>query len=405
MHRSSTRDQSQIKRQTTENAMVTLQAQLQLEVDLGPQCTRRRGLLGAFDPISAWPHLSNQQTSWFTRGVAGCILQIEDRLPEEAFMYKRRFPIAVILALIVGVYAAAKLSAQQSAAPNEGSAPGVPAHIVVTVEPRHGDSAPVVNREDVMVYEDHDRDAVTDWIAAQGDHAALELFVLLDDSSSSNLGTQLEDIRQFMNGQPASTKIGVAYMQNGTARIAQSLTGDHALAAKALRLPMGIAGGNASPYFSLSDLIKHWPATTARRAVLMVTDGIDRYYGTGDLADPYLDKAIDDALRAGVMVSAIYNPDAGHYGHDYWQSYWGQIYLAKVADETGGEAYYIGFNGPAVAFAPYLTTMAGRLEHQYLLTFLAKRPKKAGFQRIHVTTEVPNVDLVSPSRVWVSPKE
>ena len=279
----------------------------------------------------------------------------------------------------------------------------MPAHLVVTVEPRKGSEVPVITRDDVMVYEGKERDTVTEWVPAQGDHAALELFLLLDDASSANLGSQLDDLRKFINAQPDSTKIGVAYMQNGIARVEQNLTSDHALAAKALRLPLGVGDANASPYFSLSDLIKRWPATSARRSVLMVSDGIDRYYGVGDLLDPYLDEAIDDALRAGVQVSAIYNPDAGHYGHSYWWNYWGQIYLSHLADETGGEGYYIGFNGPAVAFAPYLEQMEKRLSHQYLLTFLAKPPKKAGWQRVRLMTEVPNADLVSARKVWVAP--
>jgi len=261
----------------------------------------------------------------------------------------------------------------------------------------------MIHREDVMVYEGKDRDTVTDWVPAQGEHAALQLFILLDDDSSMNLGTQFDDIRKFINAQPDSTMIGVAYMQNGMAQVVQNLTSDRALAAKSLRLPMGMGGVNASPYFSLSDLIKRWPATTARRAVLMVTDGIDRYYGTGDTLDPYLDAAIDDTQRGGIAVSAIYNPDAGHFGHSYWWNYWGQIYLSRLADETGGEGYYIGFTGPAVAFAPYLDDMTKRLTHQYLLTFLAKPPKKAGWQRVRLRTEVPNADLVSADKVWVTP--
>ena len=40
-----------------------------------------------------------------------------------------------------------------------------------------------------------------------------------------------------MNAQPASTKIGVAYMQNGIARIVQNLTSDHALAAEGCAFP------------------------------------------------------------------------------------------------------------------------------------------------------------------------
>ena len=68
---------------------------------------------------------------------------------------------------------------------------------------------------------------------------------------------------------------------------------------KALRLPMGLRGVNGSPYFSLTDLIKRWPASMARREVLMVSDGIDLYYGTGDLNDPYLQEAIEDGAARG----------------------------------------------------------------------------------------------------------
>jgi hypothetical protein len=308
------------------------------------------------------------------------------------------FMVNAVMGLAVSVYGVPRLSAQQAPAAN-----GVPAHMVVTVEPHHGSDVPTVNREDVMVYEGKDRDPVTEWTPAQGEHAALELFLLLDDGSNSSLGTQLQDLRKFIDGQPASTKIGIAYMQNGIARVEQNPTSDHAQAAKALRLPMGASGANGSPYFSLSDLIKRWPDSIARREVLMVSDGIDRYYGTGDMLDPYVDAAIADAQRSGIVVSAIYSPGVGHFGHSYWQTYWGQLYLAQVADRTGGESYYIGFNGPPVSFAPYLEDLARRLSHQYLLTFRAKPPKKAGLQTVKLKTEVSNVDLVSADKVYVSP--
>jgi hypothetical protein len=293
-------------------------------------------------------------------------------------------------------------SATGIALAQQASPAGIPAHLLVTVEPHHGSTAPEINRSEVMVYEGHDRDTVTEWTPAQGDHAALELFILLDDGSSSSLGSKLEDLRQFINAQPATTQIGVAYMQNGVARVVQNLTTDHAAAAKSLRLPMGDIGANASPYFALTDLVKRWPASTARHEVLMVTDGIDRYYGTGDADDPYVQEAVDGAVRAGIQVSAIYNPGVGHFGHSYWQTYWGQIYLSQLTDKTGGESYYIGFNGPPVSFAPYLDDLGHRLQHQYLLTFLAKPPKKAGWQNVRLRTEVPNVDLISAGRVYVS---
>ena len=307
------------------------------------------------------------------------------------------FIVNTILALAVLLCGVQGLSAQAGSA-----ASGIPVHMVVTAEPHHGSDVPLIHREDVMVYEGKDRDTVTDWIAAEGEHAGLELFILLDDGSNSSLGTQLDDLRKFIAAQPESTKIGIAYMQNGMAQIAQDLTSDHALAAKGLRLPLGVRGVNGSPYFSLNDLIKHWPQSSGRREVLMASDGIDLYYDNGDLQDPYLNEAIENAQRAGILVSAIYTPGVGHFSHDSWQTYWGQLYLAQLADRTGGESYYIGFNGPPVSFTPYLDDLAHRLSHQYFPTFLAKPPKKAGFVPIKLKTEVPNVDLVLADRVYVS---
>lgn len=311
-------------------------------------------------------------------------------------MNRRGVQLGLVLSLSLWVCTSGDVAAQQVS-----TAEGVPVHMVVSVEAHRGSNVPVIDREDVMVYEGHDRDKVVDWVPAQGDHSGLELFVLLDDGSGMNLGTQLEEIRKFILSQPASTKIGVAYMQDGVARIEQNLTADHALAAKALRLPLGMSDVNGSPYFSLSDLIKKWPESQNRREVFMATDGIDRYYGGTDLLDPYLSAAIADAQRAGVLVYAVYTPGAGHDSHNYWRSYWGQLYLARLTDETGGESYYIGYTGAPVTFTPYLDNAANRWSHQYLLTFLAKPEKKAGLQRVKITTEVSNAELVSAGEVYV----
>jgi hypothetical protein len=305
---------------------------------------------------------------------------------------KLRCFVFVLLAAIAT--ATLSLAAQETAA-----ADGPPVNMVVTAEARHGMNPGPVDKRDVMVYEGKVRDTVTSWVPAKGEHANLELFILIDDSANTTLATQFDDIRQFINAQAPTTKVGIAYMQNGTAQVVQNLTTDHAQAAKSLRIPMGIGGVSASPYFSLTDLIKRWPAGSPRREVLMISDGIDLYYGTGDLQDPYVDDAIEQAQRAGVIVFAIYNPGAGHYSRSYWRTNFGQLYLSRVADETGGEAYYIGFTGPAVTFVPYLDDVEHRLNNQYLLTFLAKPEKKSGMQRVNLTTELPNTELVGADRV------
>ena len=304
--------------------------------------------------------------------------------------------LIAIVVLLAGVQVA---TAQQTPSATE-----VTANLLVTVEARHGSNIPDIQRDDVMVYEGKDRDRVTGWLPLQGDHAGLEFFILLDDSASVSLGSQLEDLRQFILAQPPSTKIGVAYMQNGTAQIAQNLTSDHAAAAKALRLPMGNPGASASPYFSLGDLIKRWPPSSERHEVLMVTDGIDRYWGSGP-DDAYVDEVIQQAQRAGVIVYSIYTPGGGHFGHSFWRTYWGQNYLSQLSDETGGESYYLIGSAPPVTFAPYLEDITRKLNHQYLLTFVPKPEKKAGMRRIKVQTEVPNAELISADKVWVPASE
>jgi hypothetical protein len=301
-----------------------------------------------------------------------------------------------VLIAITTLWAGVQLMAAQETPSSAG--PGV--NLLVTVEARHGSNVPEITRDDVMAYEGRERDRVTGWLPLQGDHAGLEFFILLDDSSSVSLGSQLEDIRQFINAEPATTKIGIAYMQNGNAQVAQNLTSDHVLAAKALRLPLGNPGASASPYFSLGDLIKRWPPSDERHEVLMITDGIDRYWGSGP-DNTYVDSVTEQAQRAGVIVFSIYTPGVGHYGHSYWRTYWAQNYLSQLSDETGGESYYLIGPAPPVTFAPYLEDVSRKLNRQYLLTFIPKPQKKAGMQRVKVQTEVPNAELVSADRVFV----
>jgi hypothetical protein len=133
----------------------------------------------------------------------------------------------------------------------------------------------------------------------------------------------------------------------------------------------------------------------------MISDGVDRYYESNDMFDPYLAEAIDDAQRAGVVVSTIYTPGVGTFYRSDWGTYWGQIYLSQVAKKTGGQAYYIGFNRPAVAFAPFLDDLANRLNHQYLLSFLAEPEKRAGLEPVKVKTSDSNTELVAADSVFV----
>ena len=119
------------------------------------------------------------------------------------------------------------------------------------------------------------------------------------------------------------------------------------------------------------------------------------------LVDPYLDSAIEDAQRNEVIVYGIYMPAAGHSGHSFFRINWGQSHLAQLAEETGGEAYMLGFE-PPISFAPYLDDIAAHLMHQYRVTFLMTPERKGGFRDVRFATEVPNAELVAASKVYVA---
>jgi hypothetical protein len=172
------------------------------------------------------------------------------------------------------------------------------------------------------------------------------------------------------------------------------------LAAKALRLPTGDSAGGASPYFSLGELIKGWPETKAARQVLIISDGVDPYWDSFSLDDPYVNAAIANAQRARVVVNAIYARGDGHLGHTLWRNTLGQSFLSELADSTGGEAYYLATDTPP-SFTPYLEQIRKRMQHGYLLTFKAQPGPKSGMQPVKVATEVPNVDLVAQTHVYV----
>lgn len=280
----------------------------------------------------------------------------------------------------------------------QGDAPAtVPVSIIVSVEAKHGKEVPVIYREDVRAFHDRDRLQVTEWIPLQGEQAGLELFLLIDDSLDPSVGGQLDDLQKFIKGQPDTTAIAVGYIRYGTVNIAQNLTKDHSLGAKALRIPLG-PGGMASPYLALTDLIDGWPESTNRREIFMVSSGIDALQPGP--TNSYLDEAIARAQRAGVHVYSIYASRSGHFGHTYWRFSWGQNNLSRMADETGAEAYFQALEMP-ISFGPYLDDFADRLKHQYKLTFLAKPRREAGLQRIKLDTEVPNAELVAADYVYV----
>jgi hypothetical protein len=308
-------------------------------------------------------------------------------------MKERKIPgfplLCSLMALAVGGSLAAMFPPVTSAQTT------VPVSMIVSAEPKEGRQVPEVHREDVRVFAGNNQLQLTDWVPLRGDQAGLELFVLVDDASDTDISLQYGDLRQFMDAQPPATSIAVGYMRYGTVGTVQNFTKDHALAGKALRLPTGTS---PSPYIAVSELIKRWPESSSRREILLISSGIDRWYGGP--GNPYLEATIRQAQRAGIQIYAIYAAAFGHYGHSFWRFTWGQNNLSELTDATGGEFYYDGFQTP-VAFKPFLDQMATRLLRQYKVTFLAVPGDKASYQRVRFQTEVTNAELLAADKVFV----
>jgi hypothetical protein len=274
-------------------------------------------------------------------------------------------------------------------------------HAVVTATSKSAEDQTTVPRTSISLWENRKPQEVTGWVPLRGPRSGLQLVLLLDDSSRSTLGLQLNDLGKFLTELPPTTQVAIGYMQNGTAKLVQNFTTDHAQAASTLRLPQSAGGINGSPYFCLSDLVKHWPGgnSNVRREVIMVTDGVDRYSGARfDPENPYVQAATSDAQKAGVIVYSIYYRGAGRFDQGLVATSGGQNYLTQISGNTGGKVYLEGFGNP-VSFAPFLSDIQRKLQNQYELTFAST--SKPGLQQIRLKTNQPNTSLLWPAQVPV----
>ncbi len=306
-------------------------------------------------------------------------------------MKKSSFLIPALALFLAGSFS---LAARQAA-------PGTQVSIVVTVEPKHGKTIPPIEQQDVTVSEGRDKRRVTSLTPLPWGRASMQLMLLIDDSAQGTFDTEINTLKQFVNALPANTEVAVAYMRNGTAAYTSNFTRDHAAAANSIRVAFGSGGADVSPYDSLTEAAKRWPQPGAqRKAVIMISSGIEGLGGGYTPDNPYVNAGIESAQRAGITVYSIYSPSVGHSGHSFWRSSWGQNFLSQLSDETGGEMYAIGFGAP-VSFDPFLKEILLQMQHQYLLTFEARPEQKAGLQSISVKVSEKDASIAAPDKVFV----
>lgn len=298
-------------------------------------------------------------------------------------------PLLVVLAL----FAARSVFAEPQAASSK-----VPVSTVVTVLGPDYTAPPALGKDDVVVRTGQVREDVTRWESAQGDHAALELAIVIDDIT--NIGNQLDDLRKFILSQPKTTSVGVFYATNGITQTASPFSTDHEAVAKKVRITVGESGASTSIYLSLMDVMAKWHSTGARREILLIADGIDRF--RGDPASPDVTMTIEKAQKAGIMIHTLYAKGVGRAARNLFRANFGQSNLAEMTDATGGESWFQGLETP-ISFTPFLAQLDMVLHNQYFLTFTTARSlkKKGELRRFHVTTEQRNAEIAAAREIFV----
>jgi len=244
---------------------------------------------------------------------------------------------------------------------------------------------------------------VTNFTPLKEANSPVELVLLIDGGSRTSLGSEFTEIETFVKEMPPNTKMGIAYMDAGRAAFASPLSSNAADVLKGLHLSTGFPGSNASPYFCLSDLAKSWPShdRTARREVLMITDGVDNYDRQYDPEDPYVATAINDSVRGGLVVYSIYWKDMGRFNSGWYETNAGQNLLLEVTQATGGNSYWEGIGNP-VSLQPFLQDLRRRLNNQYELSFTAPSNGKPEVESLKVELKVPSAKVDAPQKVLVT---
>lgn len=351
-----------------------------------------------------------------------------------------------ILAL-VGAFCMLALGFRIAHSQQNASSGAVQVSMVITDQALNDtDEMTVLRAENVQVRQGRTPLKVNQLIPATGSNAASQVFIVIDDTTyAQGVGSNLNELRDFINAQPPSTAVGVAYMSNATVQIAQDLTTDHALAVKAIRLPRGTLSAMDSPYLSLISLVNSWPQQKVRRQVLLFTDGIDRLrgernvptatrsrggLGPGVTATPSpgpatrvppgstastpmgtmptisidSERASNLCQRFGVIVHGIYVTGVGRLGRNAWEAQLGQAGISRIADETGGEYFSLGTREP-ISFRPFLDRLQRIFDNQYFLLFEAPPRRNAGLQRVNISTDLPNFEIAAANNVWVPAAE
>jgi hypothetical protein len=178
----------------------------------------------------------------------------------------------------------------------------------------------------------------------------LNLAVLVQDDLVSQVGNELGVTADFIRSLPSGSRVMVGYITTGTLQVRQPFTNDLEKAARSLRIPRSSTSASSfNPYIEVIEALRNFNADwTGKNAVLLISDGLDISRGFDSTSAGHtldLERAIKQANNRNVAVYAFYAPGVGLTSRNRLAASYGQSSLNRLADDTGGKAFFQGMTG------------------------------------------------------------
>jgi hypothetical protein len=139
---------------------------------------------------------------------------------------------------------------------------------------------------------------------------------VIQDDLVSRVNNEIQGIKTFIRQLPEGSRVMTAYITTGSLRVTQDFTTDLVRAAESLRIVVGSRSTSTySPYIQVSEAVRRFDSQPAgRRLMLLVSDGLDLSQGfrnASPLFSLYLDQAVNDAQRRGVVIFPFFSSIRG----------------------------------------------------------------------------------------------
>ncbi len=195
----------------------------------------------------------------------------------------------------------------------------------------------------------------------------VNLAILVQDDLVSRVGNELKVTGEFIRALPAGSRVMVGYLRVGVMQVRQPFTTDLERAARSLRIPVGsTSAAPFNPYVEVVDALRLFDTGGPNRnALLLISDGLDVSRGfdfSSTVHSIDLDRAIREARKQGVKVYTFYAPTVGLTSQNRLAVSFGQSALNRLADETGGEAFFQGTS--FVTFDSYFKRLGRSINKQ-----------------------------------------